>query len=53
MVAATSANNVLRTVCAHDCPDACSVLVTIEAGRVVRTVEIRSTHSRADFSVAR
>ena len=38
MVAATSANNVLRTVCAHDCPDACSVLVTIEAGRVVRTV---------------
>ena len=38
MVAATSANNVLRTVCAHDCPDACSVLVTVEAGRVVRTV---------------
>ena len=38
MVAATSANNVLRTVCAHDCPDACAVLVTVEAGRVVRTV---------------
>jgi len=38
MVAATSVNNVLRTVCAHDCPDACSVLVTVEAGRVVRTV---------------
>jgi anaerobic selenocysteine-containing dehydrogenase len=35
---ATSGNRVLRTVCAHDCPDACSVLVTIEAGRVVRTV---------------
>lgn len=27
-----------RTVCAHDCPDACSVLVTVEQGRVVRTV---------------
>ena len=38
MVAVTSANNVLRTVCAHDCPDACAVLVTVEAGRVVRTV---------------
>jgi anaerobic selenocysteine-containing dehydrogenase len=38
MVAAASANNVLRTVCAHDCPDACAVLVTVEAGRVVRTV---------------
>jgi anaerobic selenocysteine-containing dehydrogenase len=37
-VVATSDNNVLRTVCAHDCPDACSVLVTVEAGRVVRTV---------------
>jgi anaerobic selenocysteine-containing dehydrogenase len=35
---ATSGNNVLRTVCAHDCPDACAVLVTVEAGRVVRTV---------------
>lgn len=27
----------VRTVCAHDCPDACSILVTLEAGRVVRT----------------
>ncbi len=27
----------VRTVCAHDCPDACSVLVTLDAGRVVRT----------------
>ncbi len=27
----------VRTVCAHDCPDACSVLVTLEQGRVVRT----------------
>ena len=53
MVAATSANNVLRTVCAHDCPDACSVLVTIEAGRWCARWEIRSTHSRADFSAAR
>jgi len=38
MVVATSDNNVLRTVCAHDCPDACAVLVTVEAGRVMRTV---------------
>ena len=27
----------VRTVCAHDCPDACSILVTLDAGRVVRT----------------
>jgi len=26
----------LRTVCAHDCPDACSVVVTVEDGRSVR-----------------
>ena len=37
MVAATTGSEVLRTVCAHDCPDACSMLVTVEAGRVVRT----------------
>ena len=35
---ATAVGNVVRTVCAHDCPDACAVLVTVEAGRVVRTV---------------
>ena len=34
----TPVREVRRTVCAHDCPDACSVLVTVEAGRVVRTV---------------
>jgi anaerobic selenocysteine-containing dehydrogenase len=38
MVAATTGGSVLRTVCAHDCPDACSLLVTVEAGQVVRTV---------------
>lgn len=27
----------VRTVCAHDCPDACSILVTLDEGRVVRT----------------
>ena len=32
------ASRTMRTVCAHDCPDACSVLVTVEAGQVVRTV---------------
>jgi anaerobic selenocysteine-containing dehydrogenase len=29
---------VVRTVCAHDCPDACAVLATVQDGRVVRTV---------------
>ena len=28
----------VRTVCPHDCPDACSVLATVEDDRVVRTV---------------
>ncbi|MBM3225008.1 MAG: molybdopterin oxidoreductase family protein, partial [Candidatus Tectomicrobia bacterium] len=37
-VEATSTQQMIRTVCAHDCPDACSVLVTVEAERVVRTV---------------
>src|ERR1051326_9017502 len=26
----------IRTVCAHDCPDQCSLLATVEDGRVVR-----------------
>jgi anaerobic selenocysteine-containing dehydrogenase len=26
----------IRTVCAHDCPDQCSLLATVENGRVVR-----------------
>src|SRR5262245_2951654 len=26
----------IRTVCAHDCPDQCSLIATVEAGRVVR-----------------
>ena len=26
----------IRTVCAHDCPDMCSILAHVEAGRVVR-----------------
>jgi anaerobic selenocysteine-containing dehydrogenase len=26
----------IRTVCAHDCPDMCSLLVHVEDGRVVR-----------------
>jgi anaerobic selenocysteine-containing dehydrogenase len=28
--------SVIRTVCAHDCPDMCSLLVHVEGGRVVR-----------------
>ncbi len=35
---ALAASGTVRTVCAHDCPDACSVLVTVQAGQVVRTV---------------
>ena len=35
--AAPSTLQQVRTVCAHDCPDACSILVTLEEGRVVRT----------------
>jgi anaerobic selenocysteine-containing dehydrogenase len=27
---------VLKTVCSHDCPDACSVLVTVDGGRAVQ-----------------
>src|SRR5271155_3966530 len=26
----------IRTVCAHDCPDMCSILAHVENGRVVR-----------------
>src|SRR5439155_4887834 len=37
-VEALAASGTVRTVCAHDCPDACSVLVTVQAGQVVRTV---------------
>jgi anaerobic selenocysteine-containing dehydrogenase len=28
--------DVVRTVCAHDCPDMCSLLVSVEAGRITR-----------------
>ena len=34
---AAPAQEQVRTVCAHDCPDACSILVTLEGGRVTRT----------------
>ncbi|MER3419725.1 MAG: molybdopterin oxidoreductase, partial [Chloroflexota bacterium] len=27
---------VVRTVCPHDCPDQCSILATVEDGRLVR-----------------
>ena len=33
-----NASTTVRTVCPHDCPDACSILATVEDGRVVRTV---------------
>ncbi|HYF90679.1 MAG TPA: molybdopterin-dependent oxidoreductase [Symbiobacteriaceae bacterium] len=29
-------DNVIRTVCPHDCPDQCSVLATVEKGRLVK-----------------
>jgi len=28
--------DIIRTVCAHDCPDMCSILVQVEDGRVTR-----------------
>src|SRR5438552_2250696 len=32
----TSMPEVIRAVCPHDCPDTCSMLVTVEDGRAVR-----------------
>src|SRR2546428_2074559 len=26
----------IRTVCAHDCPDQCSLIATVENGRIIR-----------------
>jgi anaerobic selenocysteine-containing dehydrogenase len=34
--AARGETRTVRTVCAHDCPDACAVRVTVEKGRAVR-----------------
>jgi anaerobic selenocysteine-containing dehydrogenase len=34
---ATTTPHVVRTVCPHDCPDACSVLATVQEGRLIRT----------------
>lgn len=31
-----SSEHVRKTVCPHDCPDTCSILATVEGGRVVR-----------------
>lgn len=31
-------DSVIRTVCPHDCPDACSILATVEDGQLRRTV---------------
>src|SRR3569832_419753 len=31
-----SAMHTVRTVCAHDCPDMCSLLVHVDQGRVVK-----------------
>src|SRR5215204_6427532 len=28
--------DIIRTVCAHDCPDMCSLLVRMDDGRVIR-----------------
>lgn len=32
----TSPSRVVRTVCPHDCPDACSILATVADGRVIQ-----------------
>jgi len=37
MAASTEAFRIIHTVCSHDCPDSCAVLVTVnEAGRAVK-----------------
>src|SRR6202022_2135297 len=36
MASASERRKVVRAVCPHDCPDTCSMLVTVEDGRAVR-----------------
>ena len=34
---------IIRTVCAHDCPDQCSLIATVENGRIVRVQQFTDT----------
>jgi len=43
----------IRTVCAHDCPDMCSLLVQVENGRVVRVVGDPDQPFTAGFACAK
>jgi anaerobic selenocysteine-containing dehydrogenase len=36
MTGGSNSSNTIRVVCGHDCPDLCSLLATVENGRVVR-----------------
>jgi len=44
---------IVRTVCAHDCPDMCSLLVHVENGRVVRVVGDPDQPFTAGFACAK
>ena len=37
----------IRVVCAHDCPDMCSLLAHVEDGRITRIYAIRNPHKLA------
>ena len=43
----------IRVVCAHDCPDMCSLLATVEAGRVVRIQGDPDQRFTAGFACAK
>src|SRR5579862_2998791 len=43
----------IRTVCAHDCPDMCSLRVQVEDGRVVRVMGDPDQPFTAGFACAK
>ena len=45
--------NVVRVVCAHDCPDMCSLLAHVENGRVVRIAGDPDQPYTAGFACAK
>src|SRR5258708_7215625 len=44
---------IVRTVCAHDCPDMCSLLVEVEGGRVVKVAGDPDQPFTAGFACAK
>ena len=55
MAAAASPFRIVHTVCSHDCPDSCAVLVTVnEEGRAIKVAgRSHRSRSRRDFSAAK